>query len=366
MAINHLKIKSFRNHKDKHFSFNKALTVIFGDNGSGKTSILEAIHLLSVGKSFRTSKKVELIKKGEDQLVLNGFFSKNKTETNVSTLIDRKKKQKIKINGKELFKRRELLGINSVVVLSPEEQKITKGPAKERRFFFDKLFSITSNKYLNFLQQYTKALKQRNFVLKSNPDIEKVKANLNVWNEILIEKGLKLWHKRALNVKIFNEIFLETAKEYDKDINLELNYSEQEIDKDKYIKTMKKRTERDFFSKRTTFGPHLDDMLFLWNKRNIRTYGSEGENKTLLVILKLSELKYIKKTTGQQPILLLDDLFATIDLKRSKKAISMLKRIKQDKNDLIQIIITTTDLLNLEKTELNFKSPNEETIELRR
>ena len=366
MAINHLKIKSFRNHKDRHFSFNKALTVIFGDNGSGKTSILEAIHLLSVGKSFRTSKKVELIKKGEDQLVLNGFFSKNKTETNVSTLIDRKKKQKIKINGKELFKRRELLGINSVVVLSPEEQKITKGPAKERRFFFDKLFSITSNKYLNFLQQYTKALKQRNFVLKSNPDIEKVKANLNVWNEILIEKGLKLWHKRALNVKIFTEIFLETAKEYDKDINLELNYSEQEIDKDKYIKTMKKRTERDFFSKRTTFGPHLDDMLFLWNKRNIRTYGSEGENKTLLVILKLSELKYIKKTTGQQPILLLDDLFATIDLKRSKKAISMLKKIKQDKNDLIQIIITTTDLLNLEKTELNFKSPNEETIELRR
>ena len=366
MAINHLKIKSFRNHKDRHFSFNKALTVIFGDNGSGKTSILEAIHLLSVGKSFRTSKKVELIKKGEDQLVLNGFFSKNKTETNVSTLIDRKKKQKIKINGKELFKRRELLGINSVVVLSPEEQKITKGPAKERRFFFDKLFSITSNKYLNFLQQYTKALKQRNFVLKLNPDIEKVKANLNVWNEILIEKGLKLWHERALNVKIFNEIFLETAKEYDKDINLELNYSEQEIDKDKYIKTMKKRTERDFFSKRTTFGPHLDDMLFLWNKRNIRTYGSEGENKTLLVILKLSELKYIKKTTGQQPILLLDDLFATIDLKRSKKAISMLKRIKQDKNDLIQTIITTTDLLNLEKTELNFKSPNEETIELRR
>ena len=366
MAINHLKIKSFRNHKDRHFSFNKALTVIFGDNGSGKTSILEAIHLLSVGKSFKTSKKNELIKKGEDQLVLNGFFSKNKIETNVSTLITRKKKQKIKINGKQLFKRKDLLGVNSVVILSPEEQKITKGPAKDRRHFFDKLFSITSNKYLNVLQEYTNTLKQRNFLLKSNLDIEKVKTNLNVWDEILIEKGLKLWSERVLNLKTFNKIFLETAKEYDKDINLELSYSEQNLDKNKYIKTIKDRVERDFFLKRTTFGPHLDDMLFLWNKRNIRTYGSEGENKTLLVILKLSELKYIKKMTGQQPILLLDDLFATIDLKRSKKAISMLRRIKQDKNDLIQTIITTTDLLNLEKTELNFKSPNEETIELRR
>ena len=340
--------------------------MIFGDNGSGKTSILEAIHLLSVGKSFKTSKKIELIKEGEDQLILNGFFSKNKTEINVSTLIDRRNKQKIKVNGKELFKKRDLLGVNSVVILSPEEQKITKGPAKERRLFFDKLFSITSNKYLSFLQQYTKTLKQRNFVLKSNLDVEKVKINLGPWNETLIEKGLKLWNERALNIKLFNKIFLKTAKEYDKSINLELNYNEQGLNKNKYAKTIKERVERDFLSKRTTFGPHLDDMLFLWNKRNIRTFGSEGENKTLLVILKLSELKYIKKVTGQQPILLLDDLFATIDLKRSKKAISMLKKIKQDRNDLIQTIITTTDLLNLEKTELNFNSPNEETIELRR
>ena len=340
--------------------------MIFGDNGSGKTSILEAIHLLSVGKSFKTSKKSELIKKGEDQLILNGLFSKNKIETNVSTLINRKKKQKIKINGKELFKRKDLLGVNSVVVLSPEEQKITKGPAKERRFFFDKLFSITSNKYLNFLQQYTKTLKQRNFVLKTNQDIKKVKTNLSVWNEILIEKGLKLWFERALSLKMFNKIFLETSIEYDKRINLELSYNEQDLDKNKYTKIIKERTERDFFLKRTSFGPHLDDMIFLWNKRNIRTYGSEGENKTLLVILKLSELKYIKKMTGQQPILLLDDLFATIDLKRSKKTISMLKKIKQDKNDPLQTIITTTDLLNLEKTNLNFKSSNEETIELRR
>ncbi len=340
--------------------------MIFGDNGSGKTSILEAIHLLSVGKSFKTSKKSELIKKGEDQLILNGLFSKNKIETSVSTLINRKKKQKIKINGKELFKRKDLLGINSVVVLSPEEQKITKGSAKERRFFFDKLFSITSNKYLSFLQQYTKTLKQRNFVLKSNQDIKKVKTNLNVWNETLIEKGLKLWRERALNIKVFNKIFLETATEYDKDINLELNYNEQNLDKNEYTKIIKERAERDFFSRRTSFGPHLDDMIFLWNKKNIRMYGSEGENKTLLIILKLSELKYIKKTTGQQPILLLDDLFATIDLKRSKKTISMLKKIKEDKNDLLQIIITTTDLLNLEKTDLNFKSSNEETIELRR
>ena len=340
--------------------------MIFGDNGSGKTSILEAIHLLSVGKSFKTNKKVELIKKGDDQLILNGFFIKKRIETNVSTLINRKRKQKIKINGKEISKRKNLLGVNSVVILSPEEQKITKGPAKERRLFFDKLFSITSNNYLICLQQYIKTLKQRNFVLKSNIKIEKIEPNLKIWDDILIEKGINLWKEKILNIERFNKIFLETVKEFDENIYLDLHYHNQELNKNKYIKILNEKKQRDFLLKRTTFGPHLDNILFLWNKNCIRTYGSEGENKTLLVILKISELKYIKSTTGQQPILLLDDLFATIDLKRSKKIISMLKKIKQDKDDLIQTIVTTTDLLNLEKTNLNFKNTKEKTIELRR
>ena len=366
MAISHLKIKSFRNHKDRTFNFNRAITVIFGDNGSGKTSILEAIHLLSVGKSFKTSKKTELIRRGEDQLVLNGYFIKKEIETRVSTLISKKSKQKIKINGKNLFKRKDLLGKNSVVLLSPEEQKISKGAAKERRFFFDKLFSITSQKYLINLQDYTKTIKQRNTVLKSDLNIKKVSHNLKIWDEILIEKGLNLWNQRVLCTEKFNRTFTNTVKDYDKNIKAEISYNRKNIERTEYNEKIKNNKERDFFLKRTTFGPHTDDFTFLWNDKIIRNYGSEGEHKTFLILLKLTELKYIEEVTGEQPILLLDDLFATIDLDRSKKTISILKKIEREKEEPIQTIITTTDLLNLKKTNLNLESVEKEVIELRR
>ena len=147
MAISHLKIKSLRNYKEKTFSFNKGLTVIFGNNGSGKTSILEAIHLLSIGKSFKTSKKKELINKNKKELILNGLFIKDDIETTVSMSIHRKEKQKVKINNKNIFTRKDLFNKNNVVVLSPEEQKITKGPAKERRIFFRQII----NQYFYFL-----------------------------------------------------------------------------------------------------------------------------------------------------------------------------------------------------------------------
>ena len=338
--------------------------MIFGKNGSGKTSILEAIHLLSIGKSFKTNKKRELINKNKKELILNGLFIKNDIETTISMSIHKKEKQKIKINNKNIFTRKDLLNKNNVVVLSPEEQKITKGPAKERRVFFDKLFSICSKKYLKNIQDYNRVLKQRNSLLKTN--IKNNKNNLEPWDDLLIKKGINLWTQKNKKFNEFKNLFLKTTQDYNSNTKISLNYKEIKIDKTTYKNKIKANKERDFLLKRTTFGPHLDDVLFLWNNKNIKTYGSEGENKTLLVILKLSELKYIKNTTGQQPILLLDDLFATIDLKRSKKVISMLKKLKQDKDDLIQTIITTTDLLNLEKTDLNFKSTKEETIELRR
>ena len=160
MAISHLKINSFRNHKNKEFSFNKGVTVIFGENGSGKTSVLEAIYLLSMGKSFKTNRQKEMIKKGMDKAIINGSFFKNNITNKIDVLVDSKLKKRIKINGKEVLKRNELLGYNNVVVLSPEEQKITTGSPLARRQFFDKVFSTVSYEYIVLLQKYNKTLKQ--------------------------------------------------------------------------------------------------------------------------------------------------------------------------------------------------------------
>ena len=142
--------------------------MIFGENGSGKTSVLEAIYLLSMGKSFKTNRQKEMIKKGMDKAIINGSFFKNNITNKIDILVDSKLKKRIKINGKKVLKRNELLGYNNVVVLSPEEQKITKDSTKQRRIFFDKLFSITSKNYITTLQEYNKVLKQRNIVLEKH------------------------------------------------------------------------------------------------------------------------------------------------------------------------------------------------------
>tara|TARA_B100001250_G_scaffold410730_1_gene437770 strand:- start:62 stop:1156 length:1095 start_codon:yes stop_codon:yes gene_type:complete len=363
MAISHLKIKSLRNYKEKSFSFNKGLTVIFGKNGSGKTSILEAIHLLSIGKSFKTNKKRELINKNKKELILNGLFIKNDIETTISMSIHKKEKQKIKINNKNIFTRKDLLNKNNVVVLSPEEQKITKGPAKERRVFFDKLFSICSKKYLKNIQDYNRVLKQRNSLLKTN--IKNNKNNLEPWDDLLIKKGINLWTQKNKKFNEFKNLFLKTTQDYNSNTKISLNYKEIKIDKTTYKNKIKANKERDFLLKRTTFGPHLDDFYFNWNNKPIRSHGSQGENKTFLILLKLTELKYLKKTTNNCPILLLDDLFATIDIEKSKKTIKMIKKIETENKKKIQTIITTTDLFNLKKLGFKFNESKNQIYELR-
>mgnify|MGYP001207268257 CR=1 FL=1 len=181
--------------------------MIFGENGSGKTSVLESIYLLSMGKSFKTNKQKEMIKNGEDKTIINGSFVKEDVMNKIDIMIDSNSTKTIKVNGKKVFNRNDLLGYNNVVVLSPEEQKITKGSAKQRRMFFDKLFSITSNKYLKVLQDYSKVLKHRNKMLKNNLTFNGFDKKLEPWNDIIIQKGLNLWKQRCKKLIDFRDLF---------------------------------------------------------------------------------------------------------------------------------------------------------------
>ena len=166
--------------------------MIFGENGSGKTSILEAIYLLSMGKSFKTNRQKEMIKKGMDKAIINGSFFKNNIINKIDILVDSKLKKENKNKWKRSIKRNELLGYNNVVVLSPEEQKITKDSTKQRRIFFDKLFSITSKNYITTLQEYNKVLKQRNIVFKNTTDFIESNKKIEPWDDIIIQKGFKI------------------------------------------------------------------------------------------------------------------------------------------------------------------------------
>jgi len=352
MAIQRLKLVSFRNHKSKTFEFYPGLTVIFGENGSGKTAVLEAIHTLSFGKSFRTNHQRELIRNGDDSMVIQGLFNHKDVQDNIAAQVTKISGQKIKLNNKVLSGRKNLIGRNNVVVLSPEEQSVTKGAPTERRQFFDKMFSVSSPEYVDALQSYTRVLKQRNTavgLVKEN----KIPTNeLLSWNESLIQSGLKLWRLRQKFIREFQQQLFKVVTDYNNNVSLELFYNDPVQSQELYEQKIIELQHKDIAIGRTSFGPHRDDFLLSWCGRDLRNFGSQGEHKLSLVLLKLSELNFIQHKTGTHPTLLLDDLFAKLDLDRSKKIVSLLQKLELETGEPVQTIVTTTDILNVEKIGL--------------
>lgn len=366
MGIVSLSVVSLRNHKQEQFIFSEGVTVIWGDNGSGKTTVLEGIHLLTYGKSFKTHKQNQLIQQGKKTAIIKGVFLKNQREDVVAAQIEKTNRRKIKLNGKNILNRKDLIGRNNVVVLSPEEQPITKGSPLQRRQFIDKMFSISNSQYIETLQLYNRALKQRNAVLIEIKENRQNRDQLEYWNSQVSIYAENLWEKRTEKMKQFNKIFLSVIKKYDKEINLILKYNIKTKTKDEILKALKKNEQNDIKRGRTSTGPHLDDLLLLWNNKNIRIYGSQGEHKLSLFLLKVSEMLFLKEQTGFFPTLLLDDLFAKIDLERSIKIVSILNKIGLKQKVKAQTIITTTDILNVEKSGLLEEYKDTKTIKLER
>ena len=350
MEINNLKMISFRNHKKTNISFHSGLTVIWGKNGTGKTSILEAIHGLSLGKSFKTNNKKELIKEGSTGFFLKGVFKNEEKEVNtVSFSQSAQGNKKIKINEKEIIKRKEMLGLNNVVVFSPEENEIIKGPPIERRKFFNKVFSICSPLYLETLLSYNKILKQRNAVLKQQKSNKKKTNELSPWNETISVFGQKLWVERNKQIKTFKKIFKKTTKNFDKKISLKIKNNKKTFTKNEIIENLIKNEKKDIQRGNTSFGPHKDDFVFLWENKPIRKHGSQGENKLFLALLKITEHIYLYKRTKKKPIFLIDDMFASLDQKRSKKLLKFIDKAQKKDFSKPQTIITTTDIIDIEK-----------------
>lgn len=365
MPIDSLSLISFRNHESNYFEFSRGVTVIWGENGSGKTSILEAIHLLTYGKSFKTHKQIQLIKEEKKNAILKATFSKKNVKTVVAAQVE-KNNNKIKLNGKQVFNRKELIGKNSVVVLSPEEQPITKGAPLQRRQFVDKMFSVSNKNYINSLQEYNRTLKQRNAVLQKIREEKTNIKELSSWNSLLSNKAKKLWEERGEYIEVFKKLFLLTVEQYDKTLDIKILYTTQENKKENILENLNKREKADIIKGRTSYGPHKDDISFFWDGKNLRDYGSQGEHKLTLFLLKVSEMIFLKKYTGLYPILLLDDLFAKLDLERSKKIVAMLSLFSHEESKKAQTIITTTDILNVENSGLLEKYSNSKTIKLQR
>lgn len=337
MYIKELQLKDFRNYESLEVQFHNGVNIFLGQNAQGKTNLLESIYITSMGKSFRTGKDRDMIRFGSDFFRVKVTAVKEE-ELIVELAVNRDGKKGIKIDEIKARKMSELLENIYIVIFSPEDLSIVKDEPEKRRKFIDReLCQIKPSYYVN-LNRYKKVLAQRNAYLKEYDIDEGV---LDIWDMQLAEYGSKIIEHRKEFVKKLNIISGSIHKDItNKKENIEVIYEPnieycnnlQEI----YYKELKLNRSNDIKRRNTGKGPHKDDLKLLSNGIDIRHFGSQGQQRTAALSLKLSEIKLIKEETGENPILLLDDVLSELDRERQNFLINSLEDT--------QIFITTTEI----------------------
>ena len=343
MWINKIKVNNFRNYDNEEIELNKNINIFYGENAQGKTNIIEAIFLSSMGKSFRAKKDKEMIKLSENRAMIEILFNKKDRDGKIK--IELQNKKNVYLNGIKLKKLSELLGNINIVIFTPDDINILKGGPQNRRRFLDIMISQLKPNYMYNLNLYLKTLEQRNNYLRQIKEYNKDENLLEIWDEKLAEYAFNIYNYR-------NE-FINKIKNKIKNIHSEITNNKEEIEieyltecesKEKYLKLLKDRRKLDIIKGYTTKGIHRDDFIIYINKKELNIYGSQGQHRTAILSLKLSELNIIYEETGEYPILLLDDFMSELDEKRREH---FLKNIKNT-----QIIITCTEKFDIENNNI--------------
>ena len=341
MWINKIKISNFRNYNNLEIELNKGTNIFYGENAQGKTNIIEAIFLCSIGKSFRTNKDKELIKFDEDNSSVEIDFQKSDREGKISINIGNRKN--IFVNKIKIKKLSELLGNINVVIFTPDDINILKGGPQNRRKFLDVMISQLRPKYMHLCSLYQKTLDERNTYLKNtenyNYDL------LDIYDEKLVEYGCEIFKYRNEFIEKIKNKIKDIHKNITNDIeDIEIKYTSNCEDKNEYLKLLKERRKLDFVKGYTTKGVHRDDFQIFLNELPVDVYGSQGQHRTAVLSLKLAELQVIYDEIGENPILLLDDFMSELDEFRRT---NFLENIKDT-----QVIITCTDKLELKENDV--------------
>ena len=355
MWIEKININNFRNYKNQEINFSKKINIFYGENAQGKTNIIEAIYLCSMGKSFRTNKDLELIKFKENTAQIEINFQKSDREGNIKMNISNNKN--ILINKIKIKKLSELLGNIHIVIFTPEDINILKGGPQNRRKFLNIMISQLRPNYMHIYNLYKKTLDERNNYLKK---IKLENANeelLEIWDEQLIKYG-KI-------IADYRKEFIEKIKNKIKNIHnnitgnkedIKIEYITDCLDENKYREFLKERRKLDIIKGYTTRGVHRDDFQIFLNDLLVNIYGSQGQHRTAMLSLKISELQVIYEEIGENPILLLDDFMSELDEKRRNNFIENIKDT--------QVIITCTDKILLNDMEAKiFNVKNGEIFE---
>ena len=330
MKINSIELKNFRNFESFCADFDD-VNIIWGENAQGKTNLIEAIYLFTGARSFRGAKDRELIRFGAEKSNLTLNF--NASEREQSAEIEIKNKRTVKLNGVSKKNSGELSKSIKAVIFSPVHLSMIKDGPKERRKFIDgALFQLKAN-YRMLLKEYMRALEQRNSLLKDLYKHPELDGMLYIWNNELAEKGAKIIFQRLKYIEALSpflkDIFLGISSNRE---NIELKYSgcaefEADIEdiRKKLLKALEESYQQDIINRVTTKGPHRDDVEILINGKSARTYGSQGQQRSCVLALKLAEAALLENMTGIKPIALLDDVMSELDEKRQDYILNHIK-----------------------------------------
>jgi DNA replication and repair protein RecF len=329
MIIDKISILNFKNIEEAELSFSPKMNYLFGDNGMGKTNLLDALYYLSFTKNYTNLPDSQLIKHEADFLVIQAYYTEGEKAEEIYCGIKRKQKKVFKRNKKEYDRLSEHIGLIPMVMISPADIDMIQGGSDERRKFADMLICQYDKEYMQALIHYNKALLQRNSLLKAcylqktHSPSEEDAGVFEIWEEQMVAYG-EIVHKKR---KTFTEDFLPLFKQYYSIISKEnetvdLKY-ESHLDNSSFTRLLAEKRERDKILGYTSAGIHKDDFNFLLDEYLIRKIGSQGQNKTYLIALKLAQFRFLVQKGSSTPILLLDDLFDKLDAKRVEQIIQL-------------------------------------------
>lgn len=340
MEIKSINLKNFRNYTSQQVNLKSGLNILEGKNAQGKTNLLEAIFLCAIGRSPRTKKEKELVKWNENFGKITVEFTKSTGNKKIELYLFANQNKAIKINGVPIKKLGELMGELNAIYFSPDELKLVKESPEERRRFMDIDLCQFDKKYFYTLNKYNKILDQRNRLLKSG-NISNIKDTISIWNEQLSEQACYIIERR-LDLISQLKVWAEKSHYYltDDSEKMVLEYvglnivDKQEL-KNTLLKMYDESLDKDINLGFTTVGPHRDDMKIVVNDIDVRHFGSQGQQRTCALSLKLAELEIFKSNLGEYPILLLDDVLSELDINRRKKLLKVINNF--------QTILTCTE-----------------------
>ncbi len=337
MFLNELSLLNFRNIDKQTIHFENDINIIFGKNGQGKTSLLEAIFFFSITKSFRTNAEKTILQHDKEYFDIKGIFTTNSSNRlGARIYFSHKEGKNIFLNNNKLRKYSELVGAFPSILLSLEDMELISGDPGNRRRFMDILLSQVNPLYLQHLQKYKKSLQQRNKLLSLINAGESKRTDLEPWDNQLITYGIEIVKARIalsdyLNSQLsgFYRMISKTNDEISVKFKSNILDAEGGLNKDYYFEKLFKALEGDILRQRTNIGPHRDDLELLKDGFSIKAYGSQGENKTLLIALKFCESQYLKERLKEDPLILMDDIFGELDISRINNLLNYLPSIGQ-------------------------------------